>query len=68
MDNEEARRISSAGRGTPADPKTAGAGSGKGFNWFRFWVRSAIALLVFNIIAALLTWYFIFPRLHPGMQ
>jgi|GEM_PF-2766524 len=39
-----------------------------GFNWFRFWVRVAIAVLVFNILAAIVTWYFIFPRLHPGMQ
>jgi len=68
MDNEAARKNSSAGRGTTAGQKTTVAGSGKGFNWFRFWVRSAIALLVFNVIAALVTWYFIFPRLHPGMQ
>ncbi|HYA65282.1 MAG TPA: hypothetical protein VEE84_01240 [Burkholderiaceae bacterium] len=39
----------------------------KGINWFRFWMQMLVAMLIFNIIAGLVTWYFIFPRLHPGM-
>jgi len=35
-------------------------------NWFRFWVQMAVAMLVFNIIAGLVTWFFIFPHLHPA--
>lgn len=35
-----------------------------GFNWFRFWVRAALAMLAFNIVAAILTVYVIFPWLH----
>jgi hypothetical protein len=36
-----------------------------GFNWFRFWMQMLAAMIVFNIVAGLLTWYYIFPRLHP---
>lgn len=35
-------------------------------NWHRFWIQMAIAAVVFNIVAGIVTWYFIFPRLHPG--
>lgn len=35
----------------------------KGFNWAGFLIESAIAILVFNIIAAIVAWYFILPRL-----
>jgi hypothetical protein len=37
-----------------------------GINWFRFWMRMLIAMLAFNVIAALITWFFIFPHLHPA--
>jgi len=36
------------------------------FNWFRFWVRALVAMLVFNVVAGLVTWFFIFPHLHPA--
>jgi hypothetical protein len=36
-----------------------------GIDWFRFWVQMAIAAVVFNIVAALVAWYFVLPRLHP---
>lgn len=39
----------------------------KEMNWFRFWMQMLVAMLVFNVIAGLVTWFFIFPRLHPGM-
>ncbi len=39
-----------------------------GFNWFRFWVRVAVAALAFNVVAALVTWYFVFPKLHPDLH
>jgi hypothetical protein len=35
-------------------------------NWFRFWIQILIAMMVFNVIAGLVTWYFIFPHLHPA--
>ena len=35
-------------------------------NWFRFWIQMGIAMLVFNVIAAFITAYFIFPHLHPA--
>ena len=38
----------------------------RGINWFRFWMQMLIAMLVFNLIAGFVTWYFIFPRLHPA--
>jgi hypothetical protein len=37
-----------------------------GFNWFRFWMRVLVAMIAFNVLAGLLTWYVIFPRLHPA--
>jgi hypothetical protein len=36
------------------------------FDWLRFWIRTAIAVVAFNIVAGLVTWYLIFPRLHPS--
>jgi hypothetical protein len=36
----------------------------KGFNWAGFLIESAIAIVVFNIIAAIVTWVFILPRLR----
>ena len=36
-----------------------------GINWFRFWIQTLVAMMVFNVIAGLVTWYFIFPHLHP---
>jgi hypothetical protein len=44
----------------PAAPRRSG------INWFRFWIQMAVAMLVFNIVAGLATWYFIFPHLHPA--
>jgi hypothetical protein len=35
----------------------------RGFNWAGFLIESAIAIVVFNVIAAVVTWYFILPRL-----
>jgi heme/copper-type cytochrome/quinol oxidase subunit 2 len=37
----------------------------RGINWFRFWMQMLVAMLVFNLIAGLVTWFFIFPHLHP---
>ena len=36
------------------------------FPWKRFWIQSLIAMLIFNVFAGLVTWYFIFPRLFPS--
>jgi len=47
---------------------TRGAASPrKGVNWFRFWMQMLVAVLIFNVIAGLVTWFIIFPKLHPGM-
>jgi hypothetical protein len=35
------------------------------FDWKRYWIRSALWMLAFNILAILLAWYVILPRLHP---
>jgi len=48
-------------------PTGGTAAQRKGINWFRFWMQMLVAVLVFNIIAGLVTWFFIFPKLHPGM-
>ena len=37
-----------------------------GFDWRRFWVRTALAALAFNLAAGLLTWFWIFPHLFPA--
>jgi hypothetical protein len=50
----------------PGAPSAAGAGRPRGINWFRFWMQMLAAMVVFNIIAGLVTWYYIFPRLHPA--
>ncbi len=50
-----------------AKAATPSATPRKGVNWFRFWMQMLIAVLVFNVIAGLVTWFFIFPKLHPGM-
>ena len=34
------------------------------FNWVKFWIEMGIYALIFNIIAGLVTWYYIFPKLH----
>ena len=55
---------------SPQEVNSRAASAGaprKGINWFRFWVQMAIAALIFNIVAGLVTWFFIFPKLHPGM-
>jgi len=35
------------------------------FNWKRYWIRSALWMLAFNILAFVLAWFFILPHLHP---
>ncbi len=37
-----------------------------GINWSRFWIQMLVAMMVFNVIAGLVTWFFIFPHLHPA--
>ncbi len=34
------------------------------FNWMKFWIEMGIYALLFNIVAGLITWYYIFPKLH----
>lgn len=36
------------------------------FDWRRFWIRSLLAALAFNVVAALVTWFWIFPHLFPS--
>jgi hypothetical protein len=36
-----------------------------GIDWKRFWIRMILAAVAFNVLAALVTWLVIFPRLHP---
>jgi hypothetical protein len=36
------------------------------FPWLRFWAQSVLAALAFNVIAAIVTWHFILPRLFPA--
>ena len=45
------------------DPKP-GASGRKGFDWKGCLIESLIVFTVFNIIAAIVTWYFIMPRLN----
>ncbi len=33
-------------------------------SWMRFWIEVLVAMLVFNLIAAFVTWKWIFPRLY----
>ncbi len=47
----------------PADPRKRVK---SGMNWFRFWMQMLAAMIIFNIVAGLVTWYYIFPRLHPA--
>jgi len=35
------------------------------FDWKRFWIRSAIAVLLFNGLAVLAARFWILPMLHP---
>lgn len=53
----------------PAPARPAGAPAARprsGINWFRFWMQMLVAMVVFNILAGLFTWYVLFPILHPG--
>jgi hypothetical protein len=45
------------------EAKKQGVPRKKGFDWAGFLIESAIAIVVFNIIAGIVTWYFILPRL-----
>ena len=39
-----------------------GEGTGaKKVDWFRFWRNMVIAVAAFNVVAGLVTWYYIFP-------
>jgi hypothetical protein len=51
-------------RSVPARP--GGRSTAGQFNWGRFWVRALLAMLAFNVLAAILTVYVIFPWLHPA--
>lgn len=35
----------------------------KAVNWLRFWIEVLIAIVAFNVIAAIITWLFVLPRL-----
>jgi len=49
-----------------ADPVAAPPSRRVGINWVRFWLQMLAAMLVFNVVAGLVTWFFIFPHLHPA--
>jgi hypothetical protein len=34
--------------------------------WYRFWKRMLWSALAFNVVAGLVTWFVLFPRLFPG--
>ena len=55
----------SQGRGAPK-VRRIGARNKGDVNWARFWMQMLVAMVVFNVVAGLITWYFIFPRLFPG--
>ena len=46
-------------------PTTRPARGKSDINWFRFWMRMLVAMIVFNVVAGLFTWYVLFPKLHP---
>jgi len=51
----------------PADPAAGHPPQrGKRVNWLRLWIQVGLAMLAFNIVAGFVTWYFLFPRLHPA--
>lgn len=65
--NAEQNRASAHKTLTTAPAPGAGnAAPRRTINWFRFWIQMGIAMIVFNIIAAFVTAYFIFPHLHPA--
>jgi hypothetical protein len=37
----------------------------QGIDWKAFLIKAAIGIAVFNLIAALVTWFFVMPRLRP---
>ncbi len=51
------------GAGTTAGGRAGGGAVAGKIDWFRFWRDMAIAALVFNVVAGLVTWYYIFPLL-----
>jgi hypothetical protein len=53
--------ISALGQAQRAAPQSHPA-----FDWTRFWIHSAVTVIVFNVMAGLITWYWILPRLFPG--
>ena len=46
------------------DGRTNGRKNPGEFNWVKFWIEMGIYALIFNIVAGLITWYYIFPKLH----
>lgn len=44
------------------DPKTVATGK-KGFNWKRFLIEAGIAIVIFDVIAWIVAYYFILPSL-----
>ncbi len=57
-----------AGRARPGAGATAGGRAGGRvvagkIDWFRFWRDMVIAAVAFNVVAGLVTWYYIFPLL-----
>jgi hypothetical protein len=37
----------------------------QGINWKAFLIKAAIGIGLFNLIAALVTWYFVLPKQRP---
>jgi hypothetical protein len=65
MSADPAPRVRANGRTAPAAAAT-GSLPRRRINWFRFWVQMLVAVLVFNVCAGAITWFFIFPHLHPA--
>ena len=61
----DAVQAAPAPRSANADPVPPGRARA-GINWLRFWLQMLAAMMVFNIIAGLVTWFFIFPHLHAA--
>jgi len=51
---------------TPALDSRVAERSRTAGQWYRFWKRMLLSALVFNVVAGLVTWFFLFPRLFPG--
>ncbi len=49
--------------GTMPGGRAGGRAIAGKIDWFRFWRDMLIAAVVFNVVAGLVTWYYIFPLL-----